>query len=84
MFESTALYIDGLYIYVADPVNQRVLVFTKEAEQIELVAQYKYRGDDPNSFKDIKEIFADREAGKLFILDGTKVYELDLTSLISI
>ncbi|MCA9383242.1 hypothetical protein KC909_02650 [Candidatus Dojkabacteria bacterium] len=84
LYDATAIYIDGLYIYVADPVNQRVMVFTKASSEIDLVAQYKYRGSDSDGFKNIKEIQADREAGKLFVLDGTKVYELDLSALNSI
>jgi hypothetical protein len=79
---ATALYVDGLYVYIADPVNRRVLVFSKGAPDIALIAQYAYQGEDPNLFKNIKEVVADRNANKLFVLDGSKILVLDMNLLL--
>lgn len=82
MLSATALYVDGVNIYVADPSNKRVLVFNKTGfPDTPFVAQYVYRGSDPDAFTDIKEITADRDSLKIFVLDGTNVYVLDMASL---
>ncbi len=78
LFAATALYINDVNVFVADPAKQRILVFTKDVTQMALKAQYVFKG---NAFKNIKEIYADREKGKLFVLDGTSVYALDLSKL---
>jgi DNA-binding beta-propeller fold protein YncE len=78
---ATALFIDGLYVYVADPSNRRVLVFQKGAPDIALIAQYVYEGQDDTTFKAIKEVVADRNANKLFVLEGDKILVLDMNLL---
>jgi hypothetical protein len=78
LFAATAMYINDVNVFIADPANQRVLVFNKDVTQMSLKAQYVFKG---NAFKDIKEIYADREKAKLFVLDGTSVYVLDLNKL---
>jgi len=75
---ATALFIDGLYVYIADPSNGRVLVFLKGAPDIALIAQYVYGGQDESVFSSIKEVAADRNANKLFVLEGDRVMVLDM------
>lgn len=73
----TKLTVDSLYIYVADPAKKRILVFTKSRgeniEFLDLVAQYKYRGEE-NIFTDVKDIEVDAE--NIYVLDGARVYKL--------
>ncbi|MFQ5493132.1 MAG: hypothetical protein ACE5DX_03175 [Candidatus Dojkabacteria bacterium] len=77
---ATAMFVDDVHIFIADPENRRILVFKKDLEELNLRAQYKYKGDG-STFSDIREIVADRKAGKLFVLDGSKVYALELSDL---
>ncbi|HOY46168.1 MAG TPA: hypothetical protein PKU95_00870 [Candidatus Dojkabacteria bacterium] len=78
---ASALFIDGLYVYIADPSNSRVLVFQKGAPDIALIAQYVYEGQDENVFSSLKEIAADRNANKLFVLEGDRIMVLDMNLL---
>jgi hypothetical protein len=80
LFAATALYVDDVYVFIADPSKQRILVFNKEVRTLPLKAQYIYRGGG-DKFKNIKEIVADRSSGRLFVLDGTAVYSLELGKL---
>lgn len=79
---ATKLTTDALYIYVADPINQRILVFTKSrgdnVDFVDLVAQYKYTGDQ-NIFKNIVDIVVD--SGNIYVLDGAKIYKLPKSNL---
>jgi hypothetical protein len=84
MLKATALYVDGVYVYVADPANKRILIFNKTGyPDTPFVAQYVYRGNDTNAFTNIKEITADRDGQKIFVLDGSGIYVLDMTKLSS-
>ena len=78
---ATALYVDGVYVYIADPINKRVLVFKKGTPDIPLVAQYVYSGSNEFDFGSIKEIIADRNHNKIFILNNTKIITLDMNLL---
>ncbi len=78
---ATALYVDGVNVYIADPINKRVLVFKKGTPDIPLVAQYVYSGSNENDFTNIKEIVADRNHNKIFILNNTKIITLDMSLL---
>lgn len=81
LYQASSIFVDAEHIYIADPVNRRILVFTKDIEVGNIVAQYQYRGSDTDTFTNLQEIIADRASGKLYALDGTKVYELELSSL---
>ncbi|KXK26766.1 MAG: hypothetical protein TR69_WS6001000787 [candidate division WS6 bacterium OLB20] len=81
LHQATAMFVDEVYVYIADPVNKRILVFVKDVETMPLKAQYQYKGPDDGTFANIKEIIADRSSGKLFVLDGTAVFELPLAGL---
>jgi len=81
ILSATAIFIDGTYIYVGDPVNKRILVFLKGTPDITFVAQYVYRGEDQEVFSDIKEIYADKDNGKIFVLTNSKIISLNLESI---
>lgn len=84
LFDATSLYINELYIFIADPVNKRVLVFDKLSNPIALKAQYVYRGDNSTIFANIKDLMVDNAQEKIFVLDGSAVYELDLKKIASL
>lgn len=79
---ATKLTTDALYIYIADPANQRILVFTKSrgdnVDFIDLIAQYKYTGQQ-NIFKNIVDIVVD--SVNIYVLDGAKLYKLPKSEL---
>lgn len=73
----TKMTTDSTYLYFADSVNQRILVFTKSrgenVDYLDLIAQYQYKGDS-GAFSNIKDIVVDDS--NIYILDGAKVYKL--------
>jgi hypothetical protein len=79
--DATAIYVDGLYTYIADPINSRILVFNKGQSEMSMKAQFVFQGNTSNAFKDIRKIYADINANRLLVLDGTKIYEIDLSRL---
>jgi|GEM_PF-6269189 len=67
-------------MYLADSVNQRVLVFVKDianSQNFDYAAQYKYRGG-AESLTNMKEIVTNAEETQLFVLSGTTVVRIDL------
>lgn len=62
-------------IYIADPGNKRVVVLDNTGA---LVQQYKHT--NPNAWGDIKAIGVSRDEKTLFVLSGTKVYEVGLNT----
>jgi len=78
--QATAFDITDTHLYVADPVNRRVLVFIKRVDDnkiLDFVEQYVYRGEG-NVFANIKEVVANPKANQLFVLDGSRVIRIDL------
>ena len=75
---ASAFFIDDEYIYVADSKSQSVFVINKNTLQFK--AKYTYRGS-AGYFKDMKDIVADRAAGKIFVLDGSRVIALSMNEL---
>lgn len=80
LFGATAMYVGDTHVFVADPTTKSILVFTKDVTEILLKARFVYKGTE-NVFTDIKEVVADKNSGKIFVLDGTKVYSLDSSKL---
>ncbi|MBN1916235.1 hypothetical protein JW796_04640 [Candidatus Dojkabacteria bacterium] len=78
--ESVAMDVDATKIFFADPVNRRVLVFTKSRGEnagiFDLIAQVKPEGE---IFKNIKEVVVDTSNNNLYVLDGTKIWKIDLS-----
>jgi len=60
-------------IYIADSVNKRVVVINSKGE---FVKQYRYT--DQEGWKDIKAIAIDDKESKLYVLSGTKIFEIAL------
>jgi sugar lactone lactonase YvrE len=63
---------DG-YVYVADVGNQRVVQFSKGGEFIR-----QLRAPDATDMNDLRSIFVDEAAQKLFLLNGNKLYVAQL------
>ena len=78
--QATAFDITATHLYVADPLNKRILVFTKRTDDnkvLDFKQQFVYRGEG-TTFTKIKDIVANEETHKLYVLDGTQVIRLDL------
>jgi len=82
--DATSLELDAELVYIGDKGNSRVLVFLKGAyltpNQGEYIAQIIYRGDD-NYLADIREVVVDNESRVMYILDGTKIFRVDLSKV---
>ena len=61
------------HVYVADSLNKRVVVLDLSGK---FVKQYKY--SDTKGWEDIKSIAVDDKESTLYVLDGTKIYEISL------
>lgn len=68
----TAIYTDENTenLYVLDSQNSRVVVFTKEGK---LVAQYT-----SNTFDNLRSMAVDEANNRIYVLSGTRVYEVEL------
>jgi hypothetical protein len=64
---------EGGYVYVADAGNQRVVQFSKSGEFIR-----QLRSSDATNMNDLRNIFVDEAAQKLFLLNGNKLYVVQL------
>ncbi len=62
----------GKYIYIADHGNKQILIFNKADGALNKI----YAAT--NAFNDLKDIYIDELSNLLFILDGTKVYQIQL------
>jgi|GEM_PF-866036 len=73
----TDLYVDVNfdYIYLADAGNNRVVVLNTEGE---FVKQIKAR--DEAAWSDIKSLSLNTAETKMFLLNGSKVFEIDLAT----
>lgn len=76
----TAMDITATNLYVADPTNKRILVFTKRQDNgdiFDFKEQHVFRGEG-STFTDIRDLVVD-EAGKvMFVLDGNRVIRLSI------
>lgn len=80
MRDATAFKVTPTMLFVADSVNQRILVFSadpNDAKSFDYVSTYVYRGDN-GAFKNIKEIVVKDDNSQLFLLAGTSVIRIDL------
>jgi hypothetical protein len=73
--------------YVFDSENKRILKLEKPIDsynnklhpnELVLVNQYIYRGDEENMWSNVKEIVVDREEEHMYILDGNNVWKIGL------
>lgn len=65
--------VDSDYLFVLDAGNRRVVVLRKTGFYH---SQYLYEGDQ--AFLDAKGLFVDEAAGAIYLLDGTKIYRIDI------
>lgn len=61
------------YIYILEPVNNRIAVFNKQGD---FQMQYQDEG-----FTDLRDFVLDEQNNKLYILNGTGIYEVEAEHL---
>lgn len=75
----------GLYMF--DSEGKRFLKFEKPQEggkdlrhpnQLLLLKQYEYRGNDENMFKNVKDFVVDYKGENMYVLEGTTVWKIVL------
>jgi hypothetical protein len=90
--QANCMELDDQLVFVGDSVNKRVVIITKGSYlmpgQGKYVAQVQYRGDpsagsgqDGDYLGDVKEIVVDNEARLLYVLDGTRIFKVDLSKV---
>lgn len=79
MNKSTGLFVDGTNIYFTDPENQRVTVFDKGVQTAKFKGQYKPR--EGEMFSELLDVVSVVAQGKIYTIDKSILYELDLTGL---
>ena len=62
----------GRRLFVADRGNERILIFSKEDGQLVRI----YAASD--AFGDMRDIYLDEVSNFLYVLDGTKIYRIQL------
>lgn len=79
MNKSTGMFVDGTNIYFTDPENKRVAVFDKGVQTAKFKGQYKSR--DGEMFGELLDVVSVVAQGKIYTIDKSVLYELDLTGL---
>lgn len=78
---STSFELDDRLIFLGDSANKRVVITTKGSsaapQQGKYVAQIDYRGEGDH-LSSIKEIVVDKASRVMYILDGTKIFKVEL------
>jgi hypothetical protein len=62
----------GERLYIADRGNNRILIFGKEDGQLNKILAAE------NAFTDLRDLHVDEENNLLYVLDGSKVYKIQL------
>lgn len=62
-------------IYVLEPSEHRVMAYFKDDKTGGLIYAAQYVFDDLN---DVRDLYVNQDATKMFLMDGTKVYEVTL------
>ena len=73
------MFVDGTNIYFTDPENQRVTVFDKGVQTAKFKGQYKPR--EGEMFSELLDVVSVVAQGKIYTIDKSILYELDLTGL---
>ena len=68
--------LDMPQVYLLEPSTRRVMVYYKDEQNKALTYQAQYIFDD---LTDIRSMYVDKDSNKLYLMDATKVYEVDLT-----
>jgi DNA-binding beta-propeller fold protein YncE len=79
MNKSTGMFVDGTNIYFTDPENNRVAVFDKGVQTAKFKGQYKSR--DAEMFGELLDVISVVAQGKIYTIDKSVLYELDLSGL---
>ena len=75
----------GLYMF--DSEGRRFLRFEKPQEsasdlrhpnQLLLLKQYEYRGENQDEFKNVKDFVVDYKEENMYVLDGNTVWKISL------
>ena len=64
-------------VYFLEPSTHRVMVYYKDDKTGGLTYQAQYVFDDMN---DLRDLYYDKTAKKLYLMDATKVHEVDLNT----
>jgi len=62
-------------VYILEPSTHRVMVYYKDDKTQGLTYQAQYVFDDLN---DLRDLYYDKNNNKLYLMDASKVYEVDL------
>ncbi|MBD3328986.1 hypothetical protein GF357_00625 [Candidatus Dojkabacteria bacterium] len=67
-------------VYVYDAASKRIIAFDRLAEDGKLIMdrQYVYRGDTQGAFSDVKDIVVDQDDEYLYLLDGVRIWRIEL------
>ena len=65
-------------IYILEPSTHRVMVYFKNANTGSLTYQAQYVFDDLN---DLRDLYVDNDAHRLYLMDASKVYTVDLNQV---
>lgn len=79
MLSATGMFVDGINIYFTDPVGGRIAIFDKGIQTAKFKGQFKSK--DSNIFSGIKDLVVVSSQGKIYTIDQSVVYELDLSKL---
>lgn len=79
MNKSTGMFVDGTNIYFTDPENNRVAVFDKGVQTAKFKGQYKSR--DAEMFGELLDVISVVAQDKIYTVDKSVLYELDLSGL---
>jgi len=79
MLSATGMFVDGTNIYFTDPVEGRISVFDKGVQTAKFKGQFKSK--DSNIFSGVKDLVVVSAQGKIYTIDQSVVYELDLSRL---
>ena len=79
MNKSTGMFVDGTNIYFTDPVNKRVAVFDKGVQTAKFKGQYK--SQDGEMLGELVDLISVVAQGKIYTMDKSVLYELDLAGL---
>jgi hypothetical protein len=79
MLKATGMYIDGVNMYFADQANRRIAVFEKGVASSKFEGQYK--PEDEKIFTGLQDLVVNTKLQKIFVLDNSEVYVLDLKEL---
>jgi len=79
MLKATGMYIDGVNMYFADQANRRIAVFEKGVASSKFEGQYK--AQDEKIFAGLQDLVVNTKLQKIFVLDNSEVYVLDLKEI---